>query len=234
MAVCIWLQRATLDITGTFNAGGDTQIVDMGKVTLRNSAAWNLRGSGNFVVGYSGGDIATLNIQDSATLNVDRSVGGEGSASHGSLVLGMGILGSSYTGSVNQNGGTFDTTDFSSCVTGNGPGIILGGTFPGGQVQATYNLNGGTLHTSGVFNVNEVENGSGQWTLSPPSDVNQVATFNFNGGILQASQSDSADAEIVAESLGHLVGNLSHADVQAGGAKIDSNGFTVSINQSGA
>ena len=142
---------------------------------------------------------------------------------------------SDCTGTVNQNGGTVSATAFDHWANNNGsggPGIILGGVLNNGShVQATYNLNGGTLHTSAVFNVNEVQNASGQWVLAAPGNANQVAIFNFNGGILQASQSDSTQAEAVAEGLGHLMGNLSHAYVQAGGAKVNSNGFTVSINQ---
>jgi len=51
----------------------------------------------------------------------------------------------------------------------------------------------------------------------PPGNKNQTAIFNFNGGILQASQSDSTQAAAVAEGLGHFMGNLTHAYVQAGG-----------------
>ena len=68
---------ATLDITGTLTSGGQSQIIDTGTVTLRNAGTWNLRGSGVFAIGYDSGsgDVATLNITDSATLNVNRAVG---------------------------------------------------------------------------------------------------------------------------------------------------------------
>jgi autotransporter-associated beta strand protein len=228
---------ASLAITGTFNSGGGDQIINTGTVTLGNSGTWNLRGSGNFAVGYGAGDVATLNIRDSASLNIDRTVGYQGPPTsgpygYGSLVVGMGA--GDCTGTVNQTGGMVNATAFDnladSSVSG-GPGIILGGPLALGTVQATYNLSGGTLHTSGVFNVNETQNSSGQWVLSAPASAGQVATFNFNGGILQASQSDSTQNEAVAEGLNHLMGNLTHAYVQAGGALIDSNGFNVSINQ---
>ena len=67
--------------------------------------------------------------------------------------------------------------------------------------QGTYRLNGGTLAA------NSVNSGDG--------NVRGTSTFNFNGGTLQAK----ADT-------GAFFRNITIAHVQAGGAKIDSNGFT--------
>ena len=66
----------------------------------------------------------------------------------------------------------------------------------------TYNLSGGTLNTTGI------SGGSG------------TSTFNFNGGVLQAGGS-----------TGNLISGLTMANVQAGGAKVDTNGFDITIAQ---
>ncbi len=72
-----------------------------------------------------------------------------------------------------------------------------------GTTQGTYNLNGGTLTTGNV------------------SGYSGTSTFHFNGGTLQAA----------ADSTSFVV-SLTVADVQAGGAKIDTNGYNVTISQS--
>jgi autotransporter-associated beta strand protein len=64
------------------------------------------------------------------------------------------------------------------------------------------NLDGGTLKA------NKISGGSGS------------ATVNFNGGVLQAKQDES-----------NLIANLDMANVQSGGLKIDSNGFSVATSQ---
>ena len=230
---------ATLNITGTLNSGGADQVIGTGTVNLMQSGVWNLRGGGAFVVGQGGngaGDNATLNILNSATLNINRTVGLQGANAPGGLVIAEGF--GNCAGIVNQAGGVVIATQFNNAVAlsgnGYGPGIILGGLvclgYPN-QVQATYNLSGGTLVTSAVFNMCGGTNSSGQWVLQSPGNFDQVAIFNFNGGILRASQSDSADPEAIAEGLDHFMGNLTHAYVQAGGAVIDTNGFNISINQ---
>ena len=67
--------------------------------------------------------------------------------------------------------------------------------------SGTYNLNGGTLQAGYVIQ----SQGTG--------------TFNFNGGTLQANASSA------------YLGSLSAANVLAGGARIDSNGDTITIAQ---
>jgi len=64
------------------------------------------------------------------------------------------------------------------------------------------NLDGGTL------NANKISGGSGS------------ATVNFNGGVLQAKRDE-----------GNLIEGLDSANIQSGGLKIDSNGFSVSTGQ---
>jgi len=75
--------------------------------------------------------------------------------------------------------------------------------------KGAYNLNGGTLSTTGV---------SGYYYAPLPS------TFNFNGGILQATQGDPPSGF----GFMSLIGTV---HVQAGGANIDSDGFNITIAQ---
>ena len=66
----------------------------------------------------------------------------------------------------------------------------------------TFNLNGGTVTTK------KLEGGNGS------------ATVNFNGGIVKAKQNDS-----------NFITNLDTANLQSGGASINSNGFNVATSQ---
>jgi autotransporter-associated beta strand protein len=72
--------------------------------------------------------------------------------------------------------------------------------------SATYNLDGGTLTVG---------------TISTTSNAtNNSSIFNFNGGKLQASKSTAT-----------FMQGLTKANVKAGGAKIDTNGFDVTLGQ---
>jgi fibronectin-binding autotransporter adhesin len=225
---------STMNITGTFTSGGHDHGIN-GTVNLTGNGRWNLEGGGIFELPVNG----TLNIQDNAVLDVDRSAGVSGAWQIGSLSLGMGW--GSSTAIINQSGNstvnlTFPTESF---WTANGPGLVLGGVVVRDvpyDVSATYDLNGGTLNVSGVFNVNMENNGGGPTLIAPTGPVvaggnGQIAVFNFNGGTMKASQSDSTAAQVVSEGLDHLMGNLWHAYVKSGGAIIDTDGHNASINQ---
>ena len=223
---------ASLDITGTFTSGGHDQLL-RGTTTLSGTGRWNLRGDGVFAVANGENETATLNIRDSAVLDIDRTAGvsGVGNWSPGSLVLCMGW--GPCTGTVNQDGGTVNVTSpVKPWGTNGGPGLVMGGftSRPHEAKVETYNLNGGTLNASGVFNTNGLD----PWApgvLADPALGGHTAIFNFNGGLLKASQDDSTDPVVVSEGLNHLMGNLTHAYVKVGGAMIDTNGFNASINQ---
>ena len=230
--------NATLEVSGSgiLRAGGrDTVIGDgtdnNGTISLKGSGSMTLRGGGVYTLGNGGGGTGTINIQDTATFTVDRDTGNLGGWSPGSLVLGMGW--GPCTGVVNQVGGTVNLPFFQDWAVNNGPGLIMGGVVTGSPVLTTYNLDGGTLNVSAVFNVNMIEpGGTGTgWVLDPPGNAGQTALFNFNGGVLKATQSDSTDPLAVGEGTAHLMGNLSHAYVKDGGARIDTSGFDCSVNQ---
>lgn len=120
--------------------------------------------------------------------------------------------------SINQSGGIFNNTGSQTFVgesfTGDGNGTWnLSGTGQanlrdviignGGASTGTVNLDGGTL-TATKFSDN----------------TTGVSTFNFNGGVLRAGASEAA-----------FMQGLSFANVKAGGANINTNGFDITVNQ---
>jgi autotransporter-associated beta strand protein len=72
--------------------------------------------------------------------------------------------------------------------------------------SATYNLNGGTL-TVGTIS-------------TTPAVSNNTSTFNFNGGTLKAKKDSTT-----------FMQGLTKANVKDGGARIDTNGFDVTLGQ---
>ena len=101
--------------------------------------------------------------------------------------------------------GTFNQTGGS--FTTNGGSLVIG--LSQGS-SGTYNLAGGTLTTASV------QTRAGR------------SAFNFNGGTLRSSQSDDPGA--TANSATFMAG-LTTANVQAGGVRIDTNGFNVTVAQ---
>ncbi|MGN6644593.1 MAG: hypothetical protein ACTHKU_16510, partial [Verrucomicrobiota bacterium] len=195
---------------------GDDWGTGPGYLELKGTGSWTHTGAGVFVVGTVGsGNGGTVTINDSATLDLSGAASG-----YLNIALGYGGGGS---GAVIQNGGTVKTIPASSAWNGpGGPGVILG-NWDSSPITAEYDLNGGTLITPNIYNVNS----SGGVLVAP----NGSAVFKFNGGVLQASQDDSTDPQVVAEGSTHLMGNLTHAYIGSGGAKVDSAGFNCGIDQ---
>ena len=78
---------------------------------------------------------------------------------------------------------------------------------PTGTAASTFNLNGGTLITGRIIPGTNFAGGTG-------------TTFNFNGGILQASASSTT-----------FLQGITAANVRAGGATINTNGFNITVAQ---
>lgn len=108
-----------------------------------------------------------------------------------------------------QSPATFTQSGTSTVTTSSN--IFTGLQFAG-NANAVYQLNGGTLTVAAVTNNGATPN---------------TGTFNFNGGTLQASASDNpggSPATIFLTGIGT-------ANVQANGAKIDTQNFTVTVAQ---
>ena len=172
-------------------------------------------------LGLNLGASGSYNLGGSAVLSVsgDENVGYSGSGSftqsggtnntHGlELGCGTGTRGSynlSGAGVLNANGfesiGSAGRGSFTQSAGTNNTAFLQLGQVAGGN--GTYNLNGGLLSCGQVLG------GAG------------TSTFNFNGGVLQAAAGANSN----------FLSGLTTAYVKSGGATIDTNGQTVTINQ---
>ena len=200
--------NGTLTISGSLNSGSADIIIAQnntpGQVILSGSGGWTNTGSGNFVVGNDQpGAVGTVTVNDNAALDLSGM-------NFGALNVAVGWNGGS-AGSIVQNGGTLITMPLgNSWIYEAGPGVILGG-WNSTPCYAEYDLNGGILITPNIYNVNN----NGKSLVAP----NGTAIFKFNGGVIQATQDDSSDPQVMTEGSTNLMGNLTHAWVQAGGAQ---------------
>ena len=244
----------TLSGTGALNVANEVVVGrESGTGVLNvNGGTITTSGNGNMYVGRRNGT-GTLNQTD-GTIVVNREFGvgtrddnkigtGTYNLSGGSLTAANNIfvgkeLGSS--GTLNMTGGILGTSDKLQIGHNQSTGMVSqsGGTvnvqnevYIGNENSAssvgTYTLSG-----TGVLNVgNEVivgrDNGTGTFNLdggtvnaTKISGGSGSATANFNGGIIKAKRDES-----------NLIENLDVANVQSGGAKINSNGFNVATSQ---
>ncbi len=243
------LDNGTVSVTGQLQVGGDfygqgagTNVLNMSGGSISADIVTIARGSNNVAVmnstvnltggtlnagryltlGFAGSATNTATVNNSGgTVNVNTAGGGH---------LEMAVY-DPTTNTFNQNSGSLNLQNNANILYGAGgnhsgvstfnhnggnvtfysdAGTTVGGTgiIRLGQVGDTgtyaYNLNGGVLTTNGVEKTATA--GSG--------------TFNFNGGTLRAG---SASATFMT--------GLTSAVVQAGGAVIDSNGYSITIGQ---
>ncbi|MHB1713085.1 MAG: autotransporter outer membrane beta-barrel domain-containing protein [Acidimicrobiales bacterium] len=198
--------------SGTFTQGNNAT-VNVGTVGSLTSYA------GSAIIGLGAtGDQGTYTL-NSGTLNINVSSAGLG------LLVGYA---SGTSAILNVNGGTLNnyaevaatsSTSATDALTtlyvaprGTGTVNQTGGTVNTGPVQlgasgttGTYNLSGGTLATD------LVDTAAG------------TSVFNFNGGTLQANAATPG----IAPNYGRFMKGLTSANVQSGGAIIDSNGQTL-------
>lgn len=215
---------------GTFNktGSGSAFIVGDGSNGTLNQTAGLIDTQGEFWIGNGGGSTATnynmsggtLNTtswfvvgRDGGTATITMTGGTVNNTGTGSdLVVGGDSAGSN--GTIAISGGLMNITGRNTDigkVSGTGALTISGtGEFrtgnlnvgSGGSASGTVNLNGGTLKISAL------NGGAGS------------ATVHFNGTQIQA-QGNSSD----------FIQGLDTADIQTGGAKIDTQAFTISASQ---
>jgi len=250
-----WGTEVEIKGNGSLTVGGAPQFL-FGDITLRDNALMGWYGPGNFELddGTGSPQPSTLTIMDNATFEVDRNgtahgyTGTVGLNAQGYKLGGFcyGLQWNQYsTVTIDQQGGTVNLTNLIadtgspwSDIGGGGagvgmPGLVLAHEATGTEkehIDHKYNLSGGVLNVSGVFCTTSFA----PTGPSPAADGDGngfAPVFNFNGGTMRASQSDSTDPNAVAEGWNHLMGNLWHAYVQEGGAIIDTNTFDASIDQ---
>lgn len=235
-----------LTTTGTSTSNGAPDIV---RLTTSSFTAGSLVSSARDIA-YAAGSSSVSGGSVNATGQVFIGSGGGTSSldmSSGTLSTGAWLvvgINNSSNGTLNVSGGTVNssqTTGFTTVgANGNAVGLVnqTGGTWnqtnklvlgEGGTANGTYTLGGGTLNSpliqvglgataTGTLNVNGGDIYTGQIAGGPG-----VANINLNGGTIHATGNSSSFITTA-------------SNVLAGGAKIDSNGFAISItsNLSGA
>ena len=198
--------------------GSNVTLSYAGAATLGGgSGTLNLTGTGATLFGAN-----SVSIQTGLTVNVGT---GGLLSSASSLVVGNNAAG----GNLTVNGGTVQVAGGFLNIGGNSttlsqPGAV---TLTSGAITltGTTGMRFGANTANNVAAANAVFNLDGG-TLTAQASIfklagvnNTTATFNFNGGVLKAS------------SAALTMTGLDNANVKAGGAKIDTNGFNVSIAQ---
>ncbi len=204
---------------GTLNAQASFQVGAFGTGTLTQTAGTATIGTQTAGPGTGGGFLAIgrftggTGLYDmstgSGTLTANATpVAIVGEAGNGTLKVGgtstVNVFGLSLSHAAGGVGLVLQTGG-----TINAPnGVSLGGNVGGaGVANATYNLSGGLLTTSAI-------NGS------PSTATTSVTTMFLNGGTIQATKAGAT-----------LISGLNNANVQTGGAIINTNGLDVLVNQ---
>ena len=236
-----------VDSGGSVNNGGNYSSIGQSGT---DNATLILKGTGTFTntADFNVGDIdtaiGTLNIQDSAVLNVNGFWIGSANAA-----------GSTASGTVNMTGGTlierntavgtFDLGGRNSGNAGNGVGVlnltngyisVASGIRVGDYGTGTVNQYGGLLEVTNAgtgINLRRQSNGGGGTynlnggTLKTEKVTSSQTTgtrlFYFNGGSLQAGNPNLGATP--------FMNSLSHAYIRNGGAVVDSQGFSIIISQ---
>ena len=194
-------------------AGGNAFVIQSGGTI--NSQEWFTVGSGNaagdtFPIGeydLSGGTLNILSQQMEianffgATGTVNMTAGNINLENNTSIAMGANAL--AFSGTFNQSGG--NVTFYSNATAIGGTGILYLGKASSLSGNYTYNLNGGVL-TVPQIQQTAANGGNG--------------IFNFNGGTLRAAKANPT-----------FMTGLTQANVGAGGAIIDDNGFNITIGQ---
>ena len=214
----VTVSGGTMNLTGSLYEGYNAT-TSVGALTLSGTGTMNV--SGGVYVNFSGAG-SSLNISG-GTMNVTGTFYGQDNAGLGTVNVTGGTLNTARftsgtfsttaTGIVNLSGGAINSTN-GAFIGATDIAVVnqTGGTMTVGMLPvnlgnsstgaATYNLSGGTLATIGVAK------GAG------------TGTFNFNGGTLLANASSAT-----------FMTGLTAANVLAGGALINTNGFRTTVAQ---
>lgn len=213
---------------GTYNMSGGTLTTSLAIVGDQAPAAFN----------HTGGTVTTNGLQVSAGASYNLSGASSTFTATNVRLGGLNGVGTfnQSAGSLTINGNPADYAGYLSVGDANG-GIynLSGGTLSTAETDLGYEgtgvinqtsgthtiVNAGTLFiaysagNSGTYNLN-----GGTLQLGNIMGLDGTSTFNFNGGTLKAA-ADQAN----------WISGLTSANVRPGGAKIDNNGFNLTIAQ---
>ena len=239
--------------SGTFTqSAGSNSTFGYGNVVLGNSTSgsgtYNLNGGSlstyTEFVGYDG---SGMFVQSGGTntlsndLYIGYTAGSSGSyaLNGGTLTAFSEFVGYGTTGSFTQSAGTNTVTSggavYIGLHDGDSDSYTLGGSgvlstlyeYVGDSGMGTFTQTGGTNTVAYQLSMGDNTTGNGTYnlvggTLQTPAIAGSsgASTFNFNGGTLRAAAASTS-----------FVSGLTTANVQAGGANIDTNGYNVTISQ---
>lgn len=171
-----------------------------GTVNISENATVIKQGSNYLAVGSYGNAVGTLN-QNGGMLISNATLVGE--ASNGTMNLNGGVA--TFTGEFNigHNNNVHGTLNIGGTAVVTVPDVVFGASNDGGTGGGTLNLNGGTL--------------TGSSFTAGPQTGSKI--FKFNGGTLLPA----ADAD-------NFISAGITGVVSTGGAKINTNGFSATIN----
>ena len=236
----------------------DFNVSDVGtsRGTINISGSGKLTTAGTVYIGKGTGTSGAVNISGGSFTGSRSVLIANGSGSTGAVTMTGGTFAG---GGVNefQIGARGQGTWNQSAGTANAAGWVSIGRYGGSTGVA--NITGGTFNQTGTGNMLLVgEEGTGTLTISGTGAVNSagsalvisnaaaaVGTVNLDGGTLTARQVIAGAGGagngtlnfngglLVAGANANptFVSNLDAATVKAGGARIDSNGQTIAINQ---
>ncbi len=208
---------ASLSALGLIHTAGTTLTVAPGQgFGGAGAIADPVACQGTILAATSGGIALNggLTLSGTGTVNLGSAAFTSNSTSFlngGSLVASYEYIGSAGTGTCLQSGGANFTPQLYLGNGGTGNYIQSGGTNTAPSVtlgwngNGSYSLNGGLLITGQVSTLNSLSG---------------TSAFNFNGGTLQASSTNSTFNSF-----------LTYARVQSGGAIVDCHGFNLTIRQ---
>jgi fibronectin-binding autotransporter adhesin len=213
-----------------FGAGGGNQLL-VGQNATGNRGIYNLSG-GSLTIGLStsagrgvmlgvntGASGGTFNLSGTGALNMTAASGGTGNAT---LQVGRyDSAANNTTNEFNQTGGTANVGVLS--IGGNGA--------TGTGISSTLTLTGGAFAANVFARMAAGNTNAAAMTIGGTAVVTlpafpttrgtgSTATLNFNGGTLMPAASSTA-----------YIGGLTNAFIQAGGARIDTNNFTITVSQ---
>ena len=200
---------------GVINVSSGGTLAESSRIQINYGAG---QSSGNELnvnggtVTMSGGT-AFLNDSNKANSVSEMTVGADGTGGTVNVSqISSGGSGSGQEGILNIDGGTVTAT--------NKPSITAGSTTNSHLVTTIVNLNGGTLS---VHDITESMNGTSTSTYTV---VPNTTIVNFNGGTLQEN---NASVGLIANPYAINTYTPTNLNVRAGGAIIDTNGYSPAI-----
>ena len=193
---------------GTFTGANETVVgLDANSQGFLNLTGGSYTANGNLQIGR-GGATGTVNVSGSTTvLDANAEVWvGENPGSNGAMTVNSGTVNVASWIAVGRNGSVGTLTIAGTGTVNQGISVTnsrLSMTNFGQPTTATLNLDGGTLTTRGIID-----------------EAGGTTTVNLNGGVLKPRMANS-----------NFIANVASIVVEAGGAKIDTDGFDIAINR---